>query len=584
MDDESQKARNARIERLWRTLDTRREGQINLAGLKRGLKAMDHPLQNADVLLSDVMSALDTSGDGKIQYNEFCDFVRGTEKELWSLFKTIDRDHNGKLDKAELESAFAKAGLAVPPSKLDRFFAEVDTDRDGVISFDEWRDFLLFIPVNTPGLRAVLSYFSATVTLNAEGDVQIGNESVEGLGTPLHFPTSFPAAIASIASPRNPFLSHRGVPIPTLNVKALPPAIEKLPTIEHVPPDPAARESALADLERLVGEIEPEWIVVLTDLLPSSGYFLAGGISGVVSRTATAPLDRLKVYLIAQTGITGEAIQAAKEGAPVQAAKKASRPLVDASKALWRAGGIRSLFAGNGLNVLKVMPESAIKFGSYEGSKRAFAKLEGHSDSQQIHPMSKFLAGGLGGMISQFFVYPLDTLKFRMQCETVEGGLHGNRLIVDTARKMWKSNGVRAYYRGLPMGLIGMFPYAAIDLGTFEYLKRAISTRNAKKLGCDVEDAAPGSIATAGIGALSGALGASIVYPLNLLRTRLQAQGTAIHPPTYTGIMDVTRKTVKQEGVRGLFKGLTPNLLKVVPAVSITYVVYENSKRALGLH
>jgi solute carrier family 25 phosphate transporter 23/24/25/41 len=47
--------------------------------------------------------------------------------------------------------------------------------------------------------------------------------------------------------------------------------------------------------------------------------------------------------------------------------------------------------------------------------------------------------------------------------------------------------------------------------------------------------------------------------------------------------MDVTRQTLAGEGVRGLFKGLTPNLLKVVPAVSITYVVYEKSKKALNL-
>ena len=157
----------------------------------------------------------------------------------------------------------------------------------------------------------------------------------------------------------------------------------------------------------------------------------------------------------------------------------------------------------------------------------------------------------------------------RMQCETVEGGLHGNKLIITTAKKMWANNGIWAYYRGLPMGLIGMFPYAAIDLGTFEYLKRAISTRNARRRGCHEEDAGPSSIATAGIGAFSGALGASVVYPLNLLRTRLQAQGTAIHPATYRGIWDVTRTTVNREGVRGLFKGLTPNLLKVAPAVSI---------------
>ncbi len=70
---------------------------------------------------------------------EFRNFVEQTEKELWQLFKAIDRDHNGQLDKAELKLAFTRAGLSVPTAKLDQFFLEVDTNHDGVISFDEWR-------------------------------------------------------------------------------------------------------------------------------------------------------------------------------------------------------------------------------------------------------------------------------------------------------------------------------------------------------------------------------------------------------------------------------------------------------------
>ena len=62
------------------------------------------------------------------------------------LFKSIDRDHNGQLDKKELRDAFVRAGLIIPATKLDQFFAEVDTNHDGVISFDEWRyaDFTVY--------------------------------------------------------------------------------------------------------------------------------------------------------------------------------------------------------------------------------------------------------------------------------------------------------------------------------------------------------------------------------------------------------------------------------------------------------
>lgn len=182
------------------------------------------------------------------------------------------------------------------------------------------------------------------------------------------------------------------------------------------------------------------------------------------------------------------------------------------------------------------------------------------------------------------FVYPLDTLKFRLQCETVKDGLKGAALVRQTAFKMYADGGIAACYRGLTMGLVGMFPYSAIDMGTFELLKTTYKSYYAKKTGKHEDDIEVGNFATGIIGATSGAFGASVVYPLNVVRTRLQTQGTAMHRATYTGIWDVTQKTIQKEGYRGLYKGLTPNLLKVAPALSITWVVYENSKSALGLN
>lgn len=170
-----------------------------------------------------------------------------------------------------------------------------------------------------------------------------------------------------------------------------------------------------------------------------------------------------------------------------------------------------------------------------------------------------------------------------MQCSTVEGGLKGNKLIAATFKKVWGTYGLLGFFRGLPLGLTGMFPYAAIDLSTFEYLKRALLARKARKHHCHEDDVPLNNFTTGAIGALSGGFSASVVYPLNVLRTRLQAQGTILHPSTYSGIGDVAVKTIQIDGVRGLYRGLTPNLMKVAPAVSISYVAYENSKNMLGL-
>lgn len=149
---------------------------------------------------------------------------------------------------------------------------------------------------------------------------------------------------------------------------------------------------------------------------------------------------------------------------------------------------------------------------------------------------------------------------------------------------MRAEGGPKAAYRGVVMGLVGMFPYSAIDMGTFEVLKKNYVIYKAKELGCHEEDTRPSTFATGIMGATSGAFGATVVYPLNVLRTRLQSQGTTMHPERYTGIWDVAQKTYRNEGMRGMYKGLAPNLLKVAPALSITWMVYEKAKYMIGLN
>lgn len=211
------------------------------------------------------------------------------------------------------------------------------------------RNFLLFIPAQAPSLKAVLSYYSSTVTVNSEGDVQVSGETVEGLGR-HHFLTTlfgtFAAALAAIAGPPRPRRLSQPTPVPTNEPELIRTAKDRqTSSFAWDPGDQTTKEVELgAVLEESTSDLGG--ITLLTDLMPDPGYFLAGGIAGVVSRTATAPLDRLKVYLIAQTSVRDETVHAVKSGAPLQAAKKVSRPLIEATKTLWRMGGMRSLFAG----------------------------------------------------------------------------------------------------------------------------------------------------------------------------------------------------------------------------------------------
>ncbi|ORY85618.1 mitochondrial carrier domain-containing protein [Protomyces lactucae-debilis] len=488
-EEAAKRRKDEQIRRLFTTLDVRRCGELrDIDDLRAGLRELQHPLEGADNLLQEVFDHIDSGNDGIITFSEFRVFVLETEDKLRRLFEQLDVLHQGRLKRFEIQRALHKAGVHTTDGRMNELFEAMDKNNDGYITFDEWRDYLLFLPEQLPDIKNVILYFQSIHQVSSEGDILISDEALQSIG-----------------------------------------------------------------------------------------YFLAGGLAGAVSRTATAPFDRLKVALIASTENTSKRIAGAALSRSLFRVDTA--PLVRALSDIYANGGLRSFFIGNGLNVLKIFPESAIKFGSYEAAKKFIA---GPAGTDELSSASRFLAGGIAGAVSQASVYPIDTLKFRVQCES-GGNAELGSVIRKTASKMWAQGGLRSFYRGLPLGIVGIIPYSSIDLGTFELLKRSYIKRKAKRLKVSERDVDVPNHLVLGFGASSGAFGASLVYPLNLLRTRLQAQGTRAHPATYTGLQDVIQSTLRKQGWRGLFRGLLPNLMKVIPSVSISYLVYEKSKQQMGL-
>jgi solute carrier family 25 phosphate transporter 23/24/25/41 len=463
---ESQNQRDARVEELWGQLDPNRTGELDVKGLQKGLKRIDHPMKNADDMIKNIMCEVDTNNDGKIQFEEFRTFVERAELQLFELFKTIDKDGNGKLDMKELQVAFKNAGLTVSTRRLADFFSDMDLDDDGYVNFGEWRDFLLFMPVREGGnhLGAILSFYNSVVSVTPEGDSLVSDDTLEGLGTDGSSRSLFYSLFGSLLRVAYP-VGHEPIPKceePSLTAGA---AADALAAVADAPrvldEDGVGQRQTVKIVSRDVGDgiarenlttteasatssistVSPSSLstsestttatssessasslesstattpasisttdshkkkYTLTDFIPDPGYFLAGAIAGGVSRTATAPLDRLKVYLLVNTSHSAEnAVGALKQAKPAAAVKHAARPFSAAVRDLYQSGGLRGFFAGNGLNVVKIMPETAIKFGSYEAAKRALANIEGHGDPKKINSWSKFTAGGVAGMIAQ---------------------------------------------------------------------------------------------------------------------------------------------------------------------------------------
>ncbi|KAE9467652.1 hypothetical protein C3L33_00430, partial [Rhododendron williamsianum] len=441
---ETKEERDARIRSLFSFFDGANLGYLDYGQIETGLSALQIPAEYK--YANDLLRVCDRNRDGRVDYLEFRRYMDDKELELYRIFQAIDVEHNGCILPEELLDALLKAGMLVflvplilfdprqlfsagieiEDDELASFVEHVDKDNNGIITFEEWRDFLLLYP-HEATIENIYHYWERAYL------VDIGEQPV------------------------------------------IPQGISK-----HV---------------------------------HASRYLIAGAVAGTASRTATAPLDRLKVA-----------------------------------------------------------PESAIKFYAYEMLKNAIGDFKGER-KEDIGTSGRLVAGGLAGAVAQTAIYPMDLVKTRLQTCALEGGK------VPRLGKLWKDiwvqEGPRAFYRGLVPSLLGIVPYAGIDLAAYETLKD-MSRRYI------LHDAEPGPFVQLGCGTISGALGATCVYPLQVVRTRLQAQRSNTND-AYNGMADVFRRTLQHEGFRGFYKGLFPNLLKVVPSASITYLVYEAMKKSLDL-
>jgi solute carrier family 25 phosphate transporter 23/24/25/41 len=242
------------------------------------------------------------------------------------------------------------------------------------------------------------------------------------------------------------------------------------------------------------------------------------------------------------------------------------RGIWNSLKKIYFESGWKGFYKGNGTNIIKIAPESAVKFWAYESIKRMLCH-----DSTAPAIKEKLIAGSAAGAISQTVIYPLEITKTRLAV-SMPGEYRG---ILHCIATIIRVDGVSALFRGLLPSVVGVIPYAGVDFAVYSSLRDVYTQR--------YPDKHPGVLTVFMCGALSSTCGQVVAYPLQLVRTRLQTQGMAGRPMLYKGMSDAFYKIWKCDGLLGFYSGILPNFMKAIPAVSISYIVYEQVSRGLGI-
>lgn len=265
--------------------------------------------------------------------------------------------------------------------------------------------------------------------------------------------------------------------------------------------------------------------------------FAAGAIAGALGKTATAPLDRVKILLQVKGGLQKGAVEAAARSGGV------FRSLV----AIAKEEGLLGFWKGNLPQVLRVVPYSAAQLCSYEVLKHSLADENG-----DLPLARRFIAGACAGMISTLATYPLDTLRLRL---AVDPSVHSVR---DATRALYQEGGVAAFFRGLGPAMTGIAPYMALELAAFDLL--------------------PQDIPAFSRGFTAALIATSFCYPLDTVRRQIQLQSKNGLP-----LLQTVKGIKAQDGIGGFYRGFVPNAVKNLPNKGIRLSTFDAVKSLLAL-
>lgn len=277
---------------------------------------------------------------------------------------------------------------------------------------------------------------------------------------------------------------------------------------------------------------------------PSLRRLISGAFAGAVSRTAVAPLETIRTHLM--VGSSGHST-------------------TEVFHNIIQHDGWKGLFRGNLVNVIRVAPSKAIELFAYDTVNKNLSPKPGEQPKLCIPP--SLVAGACAGVSSTLVTYPLELLKTRL---TIQRGVYDG--LFDAFIKILQEGGPGELYRGLTPSLIGVIPYAATNYFAYDTLRKAYRKMFKKEK--------IGNVETLLIGSAAGAMSSSATFPLEVARKHMQV-GAVSGRQVYKNVLHALASIVEQEGIQGLYRGLGPSCMKLVPAAGISFMCYEACKRIL---
>lgn len=274
--------------------------------------------------------------------------------------------------------------------------------------------------------------------------------------------------------------------------------------------------------------------------------FALSGAAAIISKTAAAPIERIKLLVQNQD----EMLKAGRLSEPYKG-------VIDCTVRTYKTEGFLPFWRGNMANCIRYFPTQALNFAFKDKIKQIFKASK--QDSYMLGFAKNIGSGGLAGAMSLCFVYSLDYCRTRLANDAKSAGKGGGERqfngMVDVYRKTIASDGVAGLYRGFVISCVGIIVYRGCYFGFYDTLRPILLGDNASVL----LSFALGYVVTISAGLVS--------YPIDTIRRRMMmTSGEAVK---YKGSLDCAMVIIKNEGFMSLMKGAGANILRGVAGAGV---------------